>query len=84
MLRRTLAMGLGLALAATITGCKCCHSGNSCNSSPAFFGPVGQPAPCNSCGTPGGPAVVVPPPAPVAPAPVPGAGPYGASFERRV
>ena len=53
MLKRKLALGLVLAMAASMTGCKCCGSGSSCSSSPLC-----GPPPCSSCGTPG---VVAPP-----------------------
>ncbi len=86
MLTRKLALGLVFALAASITGCKCCGSGSSCSSSPL----VG-PAPCSSCGTPGAvppPGAVVAPvpgPAPFVPPPAgPGGGPYGASYPRNI
>jgi hypothetical protein len=83
MMMRKLMTGLALALAATVTGCNCCKPGCSTCNSPL----VAARPPCNSCGGPAPAPVLVPaPPGAVAPAPVVvpgGAGPYGASYERK-
>jgi hypothetical protein len=80
MMMRNLALGLVLAAAASLAGCKHCWGPRECDR-PI----IGPPGPCNNCGQPGGPGVVAPPPGgggfvPGNPTP----GPYGASYGRKI
>ncbi len=71
MVIRKIVAGTALAVALALSGCKHCHdSCSSCGPTSALR--IGPP-PCNSCGTPGGPTVVVPPPGPGPAQPPPGA-----------
>jgi hypothetical protein len=82
MLIRKVAAGTALAVALALSGCKHCH--DSCSNCGPTSLKIGPP-PCNNCGGPGGPGVIVPPPGP---GPAPGAfnpssGPYGPSSSVR-
>jgi hypothetical protein len=85
MMMRKLMTGLALTLAVSVTGCNCCKPGcSTCNAPLVAARPIAPP--CNSCGPAPAPVLVPAPPGAVAPAPVVvpgGAGPYGASYERK-